>query len=304
MSQGKLWIARRSAVVVAGILVTLGLATPVHATARPHVGGACKIKGKQVARAEVRLQCVKRQGRLVWVRVAPAASPKATDTLTGELIVFAAASLTEAFGALERQFEALHPRARITMSFGASSALATQIIAGAPADVFASASTKNMQQVLDAGVAATAVTFARNRMMLVMPRSNPAHITSLQDLSRPGIRFAMCQIQVPCGAVSSQVLMNAGVATQPVTFEVDVKSVLTKVVLGEVDAGLVYVTDARSAAADVASVSIPQSTNAETVYPIAAMRASTNGLLAQEFIAYVLGERGAAALAAVGFTVL
>ena len=298
-------MTKRTSIAIALSMVLL--ATSAAAAHAVTAGSACKIKGKQVIVAKVRYQCVTRNKKLVWTRVAPLPSTKATSaapTFTGSITVFAAASLTESFNVIAADFQKVNPQAHVTLSFGGSSALATQINNGAPADVFASASNTNMQQVLDAKQTTNPVTFARNRLMIVTPPNNPANINSLSDLAKSTVKVAICQLQVPCGAVAKAVFANARIAVTPVTYEADVKSVLTKVLLGEVDAGLVYVTDARSAGSAVNAIAIPSALNAETTYPISLLRASANPATAKAFIDFVLSDRGAAALAAVGFTVL
>jgi len=220
----------------------------------------------------------------------------------GTINVFAAASLKEAFTTLAAQFESAQPGTRVTLVFGPSSGLATQINQGAPADVFASASERNMDQVVAAGGADRPTTFARNVMAVAVPAGNPAGVSSLPDLARPGVKVALCQAEVPCGATAAKVLGNAGLTVRPVTEEVDVKSVLSKVTLGEVDAGLVYVTDVRAAGDKVRSVSIPQSLNASTSYPIATVASSKNRVTARAFTDFVRSAAGSAVLTAAGFT--
>jgi molybdate transport system substrate-binding protein len=226
---------------------------------------------------------------------------RSAGSISGTVNVFAAASLTEAFTTLGKQFEAAHPGVRVVFSFGPSSGLAEQIDQGAPADVFASASTTTMAQVVSAGEAARATPFIRNVMEIAVPRSNPAHIAALADLARNGVKVALCQSQVPCGTVAAKVFANAGVTVRPVTQEVDVKSVLAKVELGEVDAGLVYVTDVRAAGSKVAGIPIDDSVNASTTYPLAVLTNSHNAAAAQAFVAFVLSAAGSAVLTAAGF---
>jgi molybdate transport system substrate-binding protein len=220
---------------------------------------------------------------------------------SGTITVLAAASLTEAFGALAEQFEAAHPGVTVRLSFGASSALALQIEQGAPADVFASASGRNMDQVVSAGGAGTSTDFARNVMEIAVPPSNPAHLAALADLARAGVKVALCQPQVPCGTTAQQVFDNAGVRVTPVTLEADVKSVLTKVETDEVDAGVVYVTDVRSAGSKVTGIPIDSSVNAATDYPIAALTGARNPAGAAAFVSYVLSAAGQQVLTADGF---
>jgi molybdate transport system substrate-binding protein len=232
---------------------------------------------------------------------AAAASASSSAALSGSITVFAAASLQEAFTTIGKQFEALHPGVKVTFSFGASSTLATQIINGAPADVFASASPKNMQQVVTAGDASSPVNFAKNVMEVAVPPSNPAKVTSVNDLAKSAVKTALCQPQVPCGATAAKVFKNAKITVKPVTLQPDVKSVLTQVELGNVDAGVVYVTDVHSAGTKVKGVPIPDSVNASTEYPIAAISKSANMATAQAFVAYVTSSAGEGVLSAAEF---
>jgi len=227
----------------------------------------------------------------------------APTTVGGTITVLAAASLQEAFTTLGQQFEAANPGTKVQFSFGGSSALAEQINSGAPADVFASASPTNMKQVVDAGGASTSTTFAKNVMEIAVPPSNPANVTSVSDLAKSTVKVALCQPQVPCGAVAVQVFQNAKISVTPVTLESDVKSTLSKVELNEVDAGLVYVTDVRSAGDQVLGIAIPDEINASTEYPIAALTDAPNAVGAQAFVGFVLSPAGRSVLTAVGFEV-
>ena len=221
--------------------------------------------------------------------------------VSGTINVFAAASLKEAYTKLGKQFEAAHAGAKVVFNFGPSSGLATQITQGAPADVFASASTKNMDQVVKAGQAASPTDFASNVMEIAVPAKNPAGITQLSDLAKPGVKVALCQSAVPCGATAAKVFTNAKLTVTPVSQELDVKAVLTKVTLGEVDAGVVYVTDVRSAGPKVKGIEIPAGVNASTKYPIATLTKAPNKTTAQAFTDYVLSAEGASVLTADGF---
>lgn len=234
---------------------------------------------------------------------APSTSTSQSPTTgpAGSITVFAAASLKEVFTKLAKSFEAAHPGTTITFSFGASSTLATQIDAGAPADVFAAASTTTMKEVVTAGFASSPVDFAKNTMEIATPPANPAGITTLADLAKAGIKVAICQAAVPCGSTAAKVFKNAGLSITPATLEPDVKSVLTKVELGEADAGVVYVTDVKAAGSKVHGVVIPKADNATTTYPIAALTKSGNPALATAFVDYLLSSDGLAALAAAGF---
>lgn len=211
--------------------------------------------------------------------------------------VFAAASLKDPFTALGKKFEASHPGVKVRFNFGGSPDLVTQVNQGAPADVLATASTATMANAK--GVQDIA-TFAKNTAEIVVPAANPAHITGLADLARPGVKVALCQAQVPCGAIAAKVLAKAHLSVTPVTQEADVKSVLAKVSLGEVDAGVVYVTDAK-AGQNVLGLPIPPSSNESTAYPIGDVAASKNLALAKEFVALVTSKDGRDALAEAGF---
>ena len=234
----------------------------------------------------------------------PATSPgrvSSSPALSGTINVFAAASLQEAFTTLGQQFEAAHPGTEVVFNFGPSSGLATQITAGAPADVFASAGTQNMDQVVRAAAATSPTDFASNTMEIAVPDKNPAGVTGLSDLVKPGLKVALCQIAVPCGATAAKVFTNARLAVTPVTQEIDVKAVLTKVTLGEVDAGVVYVTDVRAAGGKVQGIQIPANVNASTAYPIATLTQAPNKATASAFTEYVLSAGGARVLATDGF---
>lgn len=217
------------------------------------------------------------------------------------ITVFAAASLTESFTELGKLFEKDHPGTTVQLNFGPSSGLAEQIASGAPADVFASASPTNMETVVKAKDAKDPENFATNSMEVAVPADNPAKIDSLDDLTRRKVKVAVCLVQVPCGKVAAEVFTNAGLTVNPATEEVDVKSVLTKVSLDEVDAGLVYVTDVRAVGDDVKGIEIPPEVNATTKYPIATLTGSKHAKTAQEFVDLVLSGDGAKVLEDAGF---
>ncbi len=225
-------------------------------------------------------------------------SPSAS---TGSITVFAAASLTGTFTQLGKQFEAAHPGDTVKFSFGPSSGLATEITSGAPADVFASAATANMQQVVTAGDASNPQNFAKNIMEVAVPPNNPAKVKSVNNLAKKSVKVALCQPQVPCGVVAAEVFKNVGITVKPVTLQADVKSVLTQVELGNVDAGMVYVTDVMAAGTKVKGVAIPADDNASTLYPIATINASKQKSEAEAFVAYVLSPAGQQVLGAAGF---
>src|SRR5215472_4586968 len=174
----------------------------------------------------------------------------------GTITVFAAASLMGTFTQLGQQFEAAHKGDTVKFSFGPSSGLSTQITSGAPADLFASASPKNMQDVVSAGDASNPQNFAKNTMEVAVPPNNPAKVSSVNDLAKHSVKVALCQPQVPCGKVAAEVFKNVGITVKPVTLQPDVKSVLTQVETGNVDAGMVYVTDVMAAGSKVKGVTI------------------------------------------------
>ncbi|MFC0004907.1 molybdate ABC transporter substrate-binding protein [Micromonospora siamensis] len=227
--------------------------------------------------------------------------PGAGDTGGGTVTVFAAASLTESFTALGKRFEAAHPGTRVTFNFAGSSALATQITQGAPADVFASAAPGPMRTVTDAGDAAgEPAVFVRNQLVIAVPAGDPKGVRGLADLTRPGTKVALCAPQVPCGDAARKALDTAGVRLTPVTLERDVKGALAKVRLGEVDAALVYRTDVR-AAPGLTGVEFPESARAVNDYPIVALKGAGNPAGAAAFVAYVRSPAGRAVLTAAGF---
>ena len=216
---------------------------------------------------------------------------------SGQLTVFAASSLTATFTKLGAEFEAAHPGVRVSFSFAGSSALAQQLLAGAPADVFASASTKIMAQV--AAETGQPSTFARNVAQIAV--SPEASVRGLADLARPGLKVALCETSVPCGAVAEQVLQKAHVTVHPVTRGIDVKGTLGYVLSGAADAAIVYVTDVRAAGGKVRGVEIPAAVNVATDYQIATLTRTGHSELAQSFEDFVLSAHGQAVLTAAGF---
>lgn len=218
--------------------------------------------------------------------------------LHGRITVDAASSLTEAFTTLGNRFEQAHPGTHVTFDFGASSDLATQINNGAPVDVFAAASTTTMASVTSAIHPSD---FATNTAEIATPPGNPAHITSLADLAKPGVKVAVCDPTVPCGALAQDVFGNAKITVKPAAEETDVKSVVAAVQSGEVDAGIIYVSDVREAGKAVDGVPIPAADNSTTTYQIAALRGAANASAAQAFVALVRSSQGQRVLADDGF---
>jgi molybdate transport system substrate-binding protein len=229
------------------------------------------------------------------------AGSSAPPAPSGSITVFAAASLTGSFTTLGQRFEAAHPGTTVRFSFGASSTLAQQILAGAPADVFASAAAKDMTTVTAAGDAADPKTFATNTAEIAVAPGSAAKVTGLASLADPSVKVALCQPQVPCGALAQAVLAAAGVRVTPVTQGLDVKSTLAYVTSGQADAAVVYVTDVRAAGGAVTGVPIDAADNATTAYPIAVTGSTANSALATAFERYVLSGDGRSVLTAAGF---
>ena len=220
----------------------------------------------------------------------------------GTVTVLAAASLTESFTQIGKDFETANPGTKVTFSFGGSSGLATQITSGAPADVFASASPKTMKTVTGAGDASSEpVTFVKNQLVIATAKGNPKGIKTLADLTKPGLKVALCAKEVPCGAAAQTALDASKVKVTPVTLEQDVKAALSKVKLGEVDAALVYRTDAKAAASDVDGIEFPESAQAINEYPIVVLKAAPNPTGAAAFVAYVQSEPALKVLTDAGF---
>jgi molybdate transport system substrate-binding protein len=236
---------------------------------------------------------------------AATAAPQATTAApvaTGHITVFAAASLTGAFTEIGKAFSQANPGASATFDFDASSALVQQISQGAPADVFASADTTNMDKLTEPGLNGSApVIFATNLLTIIVPKGNPKGITGVSELSKPGLKVVLCQPQVPCGKYANQILTKANVKVTPVSLEENVKGVVTKVTSGEADAGIVYVTDVTAAGSSAQAVTIPADLNVVADYPIASVKASKNQPTDAAFIAYVLGAPGQSILAKYGF---
>ena len=238
-------------------------------------------------------------------RAAPLAAPGGPSDgpagISGTIDVFAAASLTSAFGKIGQDFQAAHPGTTVIFNFGASSALAQQIVAGAPADVFAAASPATMKTVSDAGDATDPQVFVRNRLEIAVPPDNPGRVTGLADFAKPELTIALCAAEVPCGAAATKVFTATGIAAAPDTLEQDVKAALSKVQLGEVDAALVYRTDVLAAGDEVEGIDFPEAGQAINDYPLAALAQAPHAAAAKAFVAYVLSSEGQQVLADAGF---
>jgi molybdate transport system substrate-binding protein len=222
--------------------------------------------------------------------------------VSGTVVVFAATSLTEAFDKIGAQFQKAHPGVTVKFNYNGSSSLATSINQGAPADVFASAAPANMKTVTDAGDAVgTPQIFTRNTGEIMVEKGNPLHIKTVKDLADPKVKVVVCAPALPCGVVAEKIFKNAGVTVKPVSEEQNVGGVVTKVTLGEADAGIVYVTDVKANESKATGVAIPAAQNDITEYPIVEVKGAPNSSAAKAFISYVLGPDGQQVLTSFGF---
>lgn len=243
------------------------------------------------------------------------ASPEPTARVTGEVTVFAAASLTDAFKEIGAAFEAAHPGSKVTFNFGASSQLRTQIEQGARADVFASADQAQMEKAKQAGlISGSDRVFVRNRLVIIVPKGNPASLRELKDLAKPGLQFVTAAPEVPIGVYTQQLVdrlsqdptygsdFKERVHANVVSREPNVRQIVAKVALGEADAAVVYSSDITPDVADrLGRLEIPDRYNTLAVYPIAMVRNAPNPSGAEAFIAYVLSSAGQATLQRWGF---
>ncbi|PKO13195.1 MAG: molybdate ABC transporter substrate-binding protein [Chloroflexi bacterium HGW-Chloroflexi-10] len=258
---------------------------------------------------------------LSWIGFLTACSPVKTVSQTGEstkqeLIILAAASLNEPFQEIAAAFEAQNADVKLIFSFAGSQELAQQLEQGAPADVFASANQKYMQSAVDADRVATAAAqnFVTNQLTVILPKNNPAGITDLKDLTTPGLKIVLAAAEVPVGKYTLEVLdkLSADAAytvdfkdlllSNVASYENNVKSVVSKVALGEADAGIVYTSDtAGSASPQLEQIVIPTNLNVVAVYPIAVIKDSTHAQTAQSFVDFVLSAESQVILAKYGF---
>ena len=282
---------------------------------RPSTAGALSMSERGPARRRLRdIALALGVGMTLVAGVAACSSPSdggaAAETgesdgsraITGEITVFAAASLTATFTELASGFEAAYPGTTVTLNFAGSSDLVTQIVEGAPADVFASADTTNMAKLADSDLLdGSSTDFATNTLEIAVPSSNPAKIASLDDLARAGVKTVICAPQVPCGSATVAIEKSSGVHIQPVSEESSVTDVLGKVTSGEADAGLVYVTDVRAVGDAVVGIPFDESAEAVNTYPFATLRGTSESDVARAFVAYVASPAGQKVLAAAGF---
>jgi molybdate transport system substrate-binding protein len=225
--------------------------------------------------------------------------PSGGSSTSTEIKVFAAASLTAAFNQLGPQFTAANGGTKVTFNFAGSQALATQIQQGAPADVFASADTTNMDKVKD--LVGTPQVFASNQLQIVVEKGNPKGVKGLGDLASGDLKVVLAAPEVPAGRYAQQALDQAGIIVKPVSQEDNVKAVVTKVSLGEADAGIVYTTDVTAGGDTVDGVDIPADQNVTATYPIATVKAGSNQAKAQAFMDLVLSSQGQQVLERYGF---
>jgi len=218
-----------------------------------------------------------------------------------ELLVFAAASLTDAFSTVAAAYEDAHPGVEVTLSFASSSSLRDQILEGAPADVFASANTATMDQVVAAGAARDPVPFAGNELDIAVPPGNPAGVTGLGDFADEDLLLGLCIAEAPCGGFARQALEKAGVVPAIDTDEPNVRALLTKVEAGELDAAIVYRTDVLASAGSVDEVAVPPEFNVHATYPIAALADAPHPAAAADFVTFVLSSPGQEIMERFGF---
>lgn len=231
-----------------------------------------------------------------------ASTAPAASSVSGDVVVFAASSLTEAFTEIGTAFQAEYPDATVTFNFAGSGDLVTQITEGAPADVFASADESNMAKLTDAAANATdPVVIARNTFEIITEADNPAGITGLADLTNPDLLVVLCADTVPCGKGAAKILENAAISLTPVSLEEKVKGVVTKVTTGEADAGIVFVTDVKAAGDAAGGVEIPADVNVISKYPIVVTEDAPNAEAGQAFVDFVASEQGQEILASYGF---
>jgi molybdate transport system substrate-binding protein len=224
-------------------------------------------------------------------------------SVEGELLVSAAASLTDAFGEVESAFEEENPDVDVVLNLGSSSALREQILEGAPADVFASANTSNMDQVAQAGeLSGEAEIFVTNSLQIAVPTGNPAGVTGLEDFAREELLIGLCAEDVPCGDFGRRALENAGITPSIDTNEADVRALVTKIEAGELDAGITYVTDVLSTSGTVEGIEIPAEVNVVAEYPIGTLAGAPNAGTAAAWVEFVLSDEGQAILTSYGFT--
>ncbi len=215
--------------------------------------------------------------------------------------MLAAASLTDVLTTVAREVERAEPGVTVALSFGASSTLVRQVAEGAPADILVTADEVSMARAVDAGTVRAPIRIASNVLEIAVPKGNPARVRSVADLARHGVSVAVCQAQVPCGSAATRLFARAEVTVRAVTQEADVRGVLTKVRLGEVDAGVVYATDVRAAAGAVEGVPVPEALRVVVRTSAAILTRPEDRALAEDFLARLTSAPGRVAFDAAGF---
>jgi molybdate transport system substrate-binding protein len=238
----------------------------------------------------------------VAVLIATVQPASAQQEPSGEITVFAAASLTESFDAMAKQFQKKYPDVSVRFNYDASSNLATQINQGAPADVFASADADNLEKAIDAGtVTPPPVVFAKNRLEIAVEKGNPKKIKGLGDLQESGLVVVLCADQVPCGKYAAESLAKAGVSISPASKEENAKATLSKVSIGEADASIVYVTDVKASKGTTSGVKIADKVNVIATYPMGVVKDSQNATAAKAWVQLVTSKAGQKTLTRFGF---
>ena len=271
---------KRLATLVTLLVITSALTAPTsHALSGTCTSGAAIVEG-------VRYTCVAKKWQVV--------------TLRGTLVVLAASSLTEVAPDLERAFKRIYPQTDLIFSFGGSGLLAQQAINGVPADLFLSAGPAPMKLVAEKNaLAGFARDFATNSLVIAVPKENPLKISSLSDFSRS--KIAICAPEVPCGVLAQNVARAARITLKPVTLELNVKSLEAKILLGEVDAGLIYRTDVLSSS-KLLAIEIPEAMNLKTIYSIAPLPSKKSNVNTRDaFIDFLLSSKGKSLLSKAGF---
>ena len=271
---------KRLATLVTLLVITSALTAPTsHALSGKCTSGAAIVEG-------VRYTCVAKKWQVV--------------TLRGTLVVLAASSLTNVALDLERAFKRIYPQADLIFSFGGSGTLAQQAINGVPADLFLSAGPAPMKLVAEKNaLAGFARDFATNSLVIAVPKENPLKISSLSDFSRS--KIAICAPEVPCGVLAQNVARAARITLKPVTLELNVKSLEAKILLGEVDAGLIYRTDVLSSS-KLLAIEIPEAMNLKTIYSIAPLPSKKSNVNTRDaFIDFLLSSKGKSLLSKAGF---
>ena len=229
------------------------------------------------------------------------AGPSDSKTVT----VLAASSLTDSFTKIGAAFEAEHRTTRVVFSFAASSALVTQVMEGAPADIVATADQATMAKLLASKDVCSAVPFAQNKLTILVAKGNPKRITSVEDLRRPELLVVLGAPEAPIGTYAQQVLAKANVTVKPKSFEENARAIVSRVASGEADAGIVYATDAAAMASKADAVAIPDSLNVIATYPLAVTAQGSHrstGAEAEAFVRFVTGAGGQEILLAFGFS--